>query len=168
MSDQPGIDPVEISAGRLHLRPWRITDAPAVFAAFTDPVLQRWTPRPVDTIEQAEAWVAYRAGVWGRGGAVAFAVVSSSEGKLLGSVGLSDVAARAVDTVSRWAFDALELHRIELCHSVSNPASCRVAKKAGYRLEGLLRGSFRYADGWHDEHLHSRVADDAVVTEGAG
>ncbi len=70
--------------------------------------------------------------------------------------------------VSRWAFDALDLHRIELCHSISNPASCRVAEKAGYRMEGLLRGSFRYADGWHDEHLHSRVADDATATEGAG
>ncbi len=102
MTDQPGIDPVEISAGRLHLRPWVAADALGVFA------------------------------------------------------------------VSRWAFDALDLHRIELCHSISNPASCRVAEKAGYRMEGLLRGSFRYADGWHDEHLHSRVADDATATEGAG
>jgi RimJ/RimL family protein N-acetyltransferase len=55
----------------------------------------------------------------------------------------------------------LRLHRIELCHAVANPASCRVADRAGYRAEGTLRESYRYGDGRrYDEHLHARLATD--------
>jgi RimJ/RimL family protein N-acetyltransferase len=79
------------------------------------------------------------------------------------------VATLALDALSRWAFEPAEegglgLRRIELRHSVANPASCRVATKAGYAREGTLRGSTRYADGdWHDEHLHARLFSDPAV-----
>lgn len=53
------------------------------------------------------------------------------------------------------------LHRLELAHSVRNPASCRVADKAGYRLEGTKRQEGRHADGWHDMHPHARLRSDA-------
>ncbi|MEW2435901.1 GNAT family protein [Streptomyces caniferus] len=43
---------------------------------------------------------------------------------------------------------------------MANPASCRVATKAGFRLEGTMRSALLHADGWHDEHLHARVQDD--------
>jgi RimJ/RimL family protein N-acetyltransferase len=44
---------------------------------------------------------------------------------------------------------------------VENAASCGVARKAGFLLEGTLRESYRYADGrFHDEHLHARLATD--------
>ena len=42
-------------------------------------------------------------------------------------------------------------------HAVANPASCKVALRAGFPLEGLLRQSFVYGDGQrYDEHLHAR------------
>jgi RimJ/RimL family protein N-acetyltransferase len=72
----------------------------------------------------------------------------------------------ALTAVSVWAFAEPELgglgvRRVELVHSVDNPASCRVAQKAGFLHEGTLRESFRYADGaWHDEHLHARLRTD--------
>lgn len=75
-------------------------------------------------------------------------------------------ATLALEALSRWALRSadeggLGLRRIELRHSVANPASCRVATKAGYAREGLLRQSTRYADGeWHDEHLHARLFSD--------
>jgi RimJ/RimL family protein N-acetyltransferase len=78
-------------------------------------------------------------------------------------------APAALGALSAWAFTAtaqggLGLRRIILLHSVRNTASCRVAQKAGFRLEGTTRESFRYADGdWHDEHLHARLwHDDAA------
>jgi RimJ/RimL family protein N-acetyltransferase len=77
--------------------------------------------------------------------------------------GAAPIALRAL---TAWAFSGLEqgglgLRRIELKHSVRNPASCRVAGKAGFAREGTTRESFRYADGdWHDEHLHARLWSD--------
>lgn len=47
-------------------------------------------------------------------------------------------------------------------HSVVNAASCRVAAKAGYPLEGTRRESVRHLDGWHSMHVHVRIAGDAV------
>ncbi|WP_243707898.1 GNAT family protein [Micromonospora sp. KC606] len=71
------------------------------------------------------------------------------------------VASRAVSALTRWALAELRLHRIELCHAVANPASCRVAERAGYRAEGTLGEAYRYGDGRrHDEHLHARLATD--------
>jgi len=71
------------------------------------------------------------------------------------------VAALAVDAACRWAFAALPVDRIELCHAVENAASGRVAEKAGFTYEGHLRRSFRYGDGVkHDELLWARLVDD--------
>jgi RimJ/RimL family protein N-acetyltransferase len=71
------------------------------------------------------------------------------------------VAARAVDAACRWGFGALPIDRIELFHAVENPASGRVAEKAGFTFEGHLRRSYRYGDGRkRDELLWGRLADD--------
>jgi [ribosomal protein S5]-alanine N-acetyltransferase len=76
------------------------------------------------------------------------------------------VAPRAVQAVTRWALDDLGVHRIELVHSVANPASCQVASKAGYLLEGTMRSASLHADGWHDMHLHARTAGQAGPDQG--
>ncbi|MFD5189525.1 GNAT family N-acetyltransferase [Streptomyces sp. NPDC058357] len=58
--------------------------------------------------------------------------------------------------------EELGLHRLRLCHSMANPASCRVVLKAGYAVEGVMRGALLHADGWHDQHLHARLRGDAA------
>jgi RimJ/RimL family protein N-acetyltransferase len=59
--------------------------------------------------------------------------------------------------MATWAFETLGLHRLALQHSVHNTASCRVAEKAGFAVEGTLRSAARHQDGWHDMHVHGRV-----------
>jgi RimJ/RimL family protein N-acetyltransferase len=49
------------------------------------------------------------------------------------------VAGRAVTLLTRWGFDELGLERIELRIDTKNTASARVAERAGYRLDGVLR-----------------------------
>jgi RimJ/RimL family protein N-acetyltransferase len=82
---------------------------------------------------------------------------------LLGTTGRPGpgVATRATAELARWALDGLELHRLELMHSIANPPSCRVADKAGFTLEGTLRSALLHPDGWHDLHLHARLRGDA-------
>lgn len=70
------------------------------------------------------------------------------------------MAARALTALTTWVFESAGFHRIEVRHSAANPASCRVAERAGFPLEGVMRGQALHTDGWHDMHLHARVKDD--------
>jgi RimJ/RimL family protein N-acetyltransferase len=54
------------------------------------------------------------------------------------------VATRSVQLICRYAFDVLELSRLEICTIADNAASRRVAVKAGFQLEGLLRSYGAY------------------------
>jgi RimJ/RimL family protein N-acetyltransferase len=49
------------------------------------------------------------------------------------------IATRAVALLTRWGFDELGLRRIELRIDPRNAASGRVAERAGYVREGVLR-----------------------------
>jgi RimJ/RimL family protein N-acetyltransferase len=176
-----GIDPVELVAGNLQLRPPTASEAADALEMLRDPDVARWNPAPAVTdLDAARDWC-QRGADWSDGGHATFSVLDATGGRLLGNVSLwkidneqqsadigyrvapwargRGVATASVDTVSRWAFEALGLFRIELCHATANPGSCRVAEKAGYVLEGTLRQSFRYGDGRrYDEHLHARLA----------
>ncbi|RAO07236.1 Ribosomal-protein-alanine N-acetyltransferase [Micromonospora noduli] len=182
MPDSGLVEHVELSAADLLLRPWRDADAPAVRDALRDPAIAQWNPQGGDPIDDEVAllWVRRRAD-WSTGGHASMAVTAAADGELLGSVSLHrihdgdasigywtvpaargrQVAVRAVVRLTDWAFADLGLHRVELCHAVANPASCRVADRAGYPAEGTLRESYRYGDGRrYDEHLHARLATD--------
>lgn len=59
---------------------------------------------------------------------------------------------RAVNMVTNFAFDELELHRIEINIRPENEPSIRVAEKCGYLYEGL-RPRYLHIDGdWRDHH----------------
>ncbi len=71
------------------------------------------------------------------------------------------VGRTAIVLLSRWllASDGRGLARVQLDHSVENPASCRVALAAGFEQEGIRRGflPLRDPDGGvrrHDVCLH--------------
>lgn len=186
-------------ADGLVLRPFEEADEPAVAEAFRDPGILHWAVgRAVVAAPEAERaamWLRPRIVGWEIGSA-AFAVTDASDGTLLGSVGVRDVnrlpdqavlgywvtpqargrgvATCALDAASRWAFGAREkgglgLHRLSLDHALVNPASCRVATKAGFRLEGTMRDFYVDADGQrHDSHLHARLATDGSPGAAAG
>ena len=49
------------------------------------------------------------------------------------------IAGRALRLLTDWGLDGLGLERLELRIAVTNPASERVATRAGYTREGVLR-----------------------------
>ena len=166
-------------SGDLTLRPWQPTDAATVAAAYDDPAIRRWHDRSM-SLDEAIAWVAAWSDRWHAEADAGWAIVRDGvvEGQIAlrtlvhgdGHSGVSywvlphargrRTAPAALTIMSTWAFQTLGLHRIEVDHSVDNPASCRVATRAGFRLEGTKRGDALHADGWHDMHLHARVAGD--------
>ncbi|MEU4548465.1 GNAT family N-acetyltransferase [Nonomuraea dietziae] len=59
-------------------------------------------------------------------------------------------ATEAVRGLSAWVFATTELRRIELRANLDNSPSIRVAEKAGYTYEGVLRAAELEDDGPHD------------------
>ncbi|MFI8932010.1 GNAT family N-acetyltransferase [Streptomyces sp. NPDC053474] len=167
------------ASGGLLLRPWAVTDAPAVYEAFQDPVLQRWHARVADSEDEVRQWMETWRTEYEEETSAQWAAVDADTDEVLGRVALRmlnfidgqaemaywtmprargrGVAPRAVTALTTWAFDGLGLHRLELRHSTLNEASCRVALKTGYVAEGVQRSAVLHGDGWHDMHLHARI-----------
>jgi ribosomal-protein-alanine N-acetyltransferase len=62
------------------------------------------------------------------------------------------IVTRAVELLTKRAFDDLRLHRIEINVRPENQPSVRVAMKAGYQLEGT-RLKYLHIDGAWRDHL---------------
>jgi RimJ/RimL family protein N-acetyltransferase len=166
----------------LLLRPWTAADAPAVHAAFQDPLIHQGHVRAADSDEEAGGWIAEWTKAWEGEREAQWAVADMDTDRLLGRVALREirldegvaevaywtvaeargqgVAARATAALAHWALDDIGFHRLELLHAVRNEASCRVATKTGFALEGTKRSAVLHPDGWHDMHLHARVRGD--------
>ena len=70
------------------------------------------------------------------------------------------LARRALATVAGWAFEVRGVERLELGHRTNNPASCAVARGAGFVVEGVERGKLRYGDVRYDVETHARLHTD--------
>ncbi|MBG0813904.1 GNAT family N-acetyltransferase [Planomonospora sp. ID82291] len=160
----------------VRLRGWHPDDVPVVLAAFAAPDMAREAARPIDTPRAALEWM----GFWGfRDDAQAFAV--TVDGEVVGNVAVSGidahdtgwlsywtaphargrgVAAAAAAALAAWAFTERGLFRLELGHRLDNPASCAVAVRAGFAVEGIERAKLRYGDERHDVERHARLATD--------
>ncbi|GGO70205.1 GNAT family N-acetyltransferase [Nonomuraea cavernae] len=158
----------------IELRQWRDDDTPAVLAAFQEPDMRAQAPWPVVTLRDAMGWIAAWSGV-----GHAFAV--TLDGQVVGNVAVTDidvhetgwvsywttpeargrgVAAAATAQLARWAFRERGLFRLELGHRTNNPASCRVATKAGFRPEGIERAKLSHDGVRYDVERHARLATD--------
>ncbi|MEV0242371.1 GNAT family N-acetyltransferase [Streptomyces sp. NPDC050674] len=165
--------------GGLLLRPWRTDDAPAVYEVFQDPVMHQWHARAADSVAEVADWIQQWRGAWQEEREAHWAVADADSDALLGRVALRElrlddgtaevaywtvpaargraVAARATTALTHWALDETGFHRLELLHAVRNEASCRVATRTGFALEGTKRSAVLQPDGWHDMHLHARI-----------
>jgi [ribosomal protein S5]-alanine N-acetyltransferase len=161
------------------LRPWGLDDAEAVMGAYQDEAIQRWHVQRADSLAEARQWIAGWQGGWAAESGAHWAVVEAGSDTLLGraalkhlkfSDGTAEVAywtipaargrgvcPRAVDAMASWAFEVAGFHRLDLEHAMGNTASCRVAEKTGFAVEGVRRSAWLLADGRHDAHAHARL-----------
>lgn len=141
----------------------------------------RQADAPVTTAAEAEQWVRRRRDQWRRGVAYGFAVADGGD-TALGGVAVGGVnarhstgwisywttaaargrgvAAHGCRALADWCFTDLGLFRLELGHRTDNPASCRVARAAGFAPEGLQRQKLAYDGVRYDVELHARLATD--------
>ena len=178
------IEHVEIAAGAWQLRPPHPREAEDALAMIADPLTRQWNDASdVVDVSTARQWCE-RGADWSDGAHATFSVLDATTGRLAGNISLwqidleksmsawvgyrtapwargRGVATTALLAMTGWAFGALGIERISLPHTVGNDPSCRVAEKAGYRLEGVMRGAWREPDGTRlDDHLHARLVTD--------
>ena len=155
----PKLEPPNLHTDELQLRPWRLDDLDAVVAAVQDPEIPRWTrvPKPYGRAD-GRAFLEATVEGWREGHSANFAIVDP-QGVLLGSIGVRfheetaastgywiardargrGIATEALRLVSGWVLTELGVERLELVTEPANLASQRVAEKAGFQREGLLR-----------------------------
>lgn len=173
-----------LTDGTVVLRLPRDADAPAIAAACVDPEIARWIPIPVPYgLEDARAFLAFAAEGWSSGREPTFVIADAEDATLLGTLALHrrpdearraavgywlapwargrGAATRAVRLAVGWAFARDPgLVRMELLTLVGNEASGRVAVRAGFAREGILRRYLPFRGKLVDAVMFARVRDD--------
>ena len=166
--------------GTVVLRPWAESDLDELLTCFEDPTISHWLPMiPYPYTEaDARAWFATLEPRRAAGSGVGFAIAGAADEALLGGIALRPdderraevgywvrserrgrgIATRALRLVSRWAFAELGFARIQLHADAANVASQRVAERAGYTREGVLRAWLEVQGEPRDHVLYSLLA----------
>lgn len=174
----------ELSDGTVTLTALRGSDAPELVISDNDAQTARWFGWPVgaSTIQNTSEFVQLAARRWSQGERATWAIREHSAGEPLGTVELNlsahahvnvsyttfpaargrGLAARAVDLACRFAFARLGVHRVQLLTDAANAASLRVAAKAGFTREGMLRDYESHGEEHRDMVMHSRLATDPL------
>jgi RimJ/RimL family protein N-acetyltransferase len=171
---------MELADEVIRLRPFERTDAAAVARACDDAETARFIPGMPSPYTEADAraYLERCERVWRSGENRPFAIVDGASGEVLGAVDVSlgevgsigywvaaearnrGVATRALALLSRWALTEGRVERLELTTHPENLASQRVAEKAGFVREGVLRSHLRFREGRRDSVLFSRIPAD--------
>lgn len=161
-----------ITSHGLLLRPFEGRDAPAFTRAVRESAetVGRWMPwcHAGYTDKEALEWFAVCRQGREAQTAYEFGIFSEDGAEFLGGAGLSQlnkqhaicnlgywvrtskqrqqVASRCVQVLSRYAFDTLALHRVEIVVAVGNDASEGVARKSGALFECIARNRLLIRD----------------------
>ena len=181
-----------LHTARLRLRPFAQTDTEAIFALHSNPcVLRYWDAPPWKERARAERFIAACRQFESEGSGARLAIERAADGVFIGwcclvkwnpdfrsaTMGycLDDAAwgrgfaTEAAGGMLQWAFDTLDLNRVQAETDTRNTASSRVLEKLRFVREGKLREDCivdgEISDSWvygllrrEWEPLHSRRA----------
>lgn len=160
------------------------SDVAWITEACADRELSRWTPAMPHPYSEddARSFVEHAKARWEEGGGATFAIAEAANRDGLGVIslhltatdpGLAGIgywlreegrgrgaATAAVKLVAGWAFTALGVERLHLTTLPDNAPSQRVAERAGFTREGILRAWVPTKDGRRDAVMYSLLADD--------
>jgi RimJ/RimL family protein N-acetyltransferase len=151
-----------LHTARLRLRPFADADADALFALHSSAhVLRSWDSPPWRERARAERFIAACRRMADEGTGARLAMNRASDGAFIGWCSLTGwnpdyrsarlgyclddaawgrgYATEAAHAVLQWAFDTLDLNRVQAEADTRNVASARVLEKLGFVREGTLR-----------------------------
>lgn len=177
-----------LATQRLLLRPWERRDLPDLVEGLNDISVSKWlafVPHPY-TQQDAEAWIAHclKLGDTRDSMAFEFAIELTAARKAIGGVSLTRISyvhrtagggiwlssryqghgygSEAFGEKVRFAFEDLNLRRLENGYFSGNAASQRLQQRFGYRTEGIKRQAYRcLADNQlKDEYITGLLRDE--------
>ena len=170
--------------GSTALRSWRDSDLEQLVHICRDPEIARWTRVPERFGEaDGRAYLLSRYDAIRSGITAPFAIVDSGDDtRVLGSTSLFRInwehlrcevgywlgrdarghghVTRAVRLICRFGFQSLGLERIELYAGTGNPASQRVAERAGFVREAVVRSFLQGKGERQDMVAFGRLSTD--------
>lgn len=152
----------ELDTARLRLRPFTDADADALFALHSSAyVLRYWDAPPWSERTQAERFIATCRQMADEGSGARLAIDRLADGAFIGWCSLTQwnptyrsaslgyclhdaawghgYATEAAGALLQWAFETLDLNRVQAETDTRNLASARVLEKIGFLREGTLR-----------------------------
>lgn len=169
-----------IKTKRLLLRGIRKSDAAAIYAYASDPVVTRYVIWPTHTsLKDSKAYIRYQAKEVKSGKSLIYGIVLKETGEYIGSIGLHDInrtekhaeagyviarqhwgkgyVPETLKAVMAFGFKKLKLVRIFAHSAALNKQSARVMEKAGMKFEGRMKKA-RYLKGrFWDVELRAAV-----------
>ncbi|WP_370950086.1 GNAT family N-acetyltransferase [Amycolatopsis sp. cg5] len=176
-----------LTDGVVTLRPWRESELPERFAAFSDPVCLRFswplTEKPTLAHVSDRFYAQERAR---RDGEELPLAIVDGENHLLGGCSLYDftpsearvsvgywvaahargrgVATRTTRLLATWAFERLGVARLELVCEPANIGSQHVAERCGFVREGMLRSHIPFQGGRRDSVIFSLLPGELLTS----
>lgn len=179
-----------LQTARLRLRPFADSDADAIHALQSNPrVLRYWDSPPWTDRARAQAFLAACRQMAEDGSGARWAIETRDDHAFLGwcamfrwnpvyrSLGIGYCldepawgrghATEAVRAMLHWAYDTLDLNRVEAELDTRNAASARVLEKLGFEREGLRREDCVVAGEVSDSWIYGLLRRDWRPLAGA-
>lgn len=168
---------------QVRLRAFRDSDAAVIQAASSDPLIPLITTVPTSSAEaDALAFIARQHDRLLTGAGYSFAIAGAHTDEAVGQIGLwpravdterasigywieaghrkAGYASAALGLVTEWALGSGEFERLELAVEPWNEASWRLAERAGFQREGLMRQWQRVGSERKDMLLYALLRSD--------
>lgn len=153
-----------LTTTRLHMRQLSVADSADIQRLFSDPrVLQYLNFAPFDTLDKAQGLIQWLTSLYDQQKGLQWALISRADGQFIGTSALHEwhrsdrhielgyhilpeywgqgYATEAAQALLRWAFEVLDVHRVQADCTDGHGASERVLLKCGFTLEGIWRES---------------------------
>lgn len=184
-----------LTAGPIQLRPFAEADFQELLAIISEPTVQRLTGSSATTVqaqqpftpERLQATIDWYASRNTQTDRLDLAIHSHDLGKVVGEVVLNEwdpdnqsanfriligeagrnrgFGSLATQLIVTYAFEYLQLHRLELEVFAFNPRARHVYQKAGFIYEGRRREAFNFDEQWVDSELYAILASDYFATK---
>ncbi len=176
--------PRDLHTRDLHLRPQEMKDADAMFEMLSDAQSMKYWSHPVADFETATKKLREDLESDARGDSLCWAVTKDDSDKMIGKcilfhfsqenhraeVGFilnrkywrQGLMHQAVEAVIAFAFNTLNLHRIEADTDTENAGSLALLEKLGFEREGLFRDRWFMEGKWLDSVMLGLVNDEPI------